>query len=256
MENCDILGAGPSGAHALPCLAVTPALRLAAVLPLTLLACKQAPSRATDPAEGATVSVTAEPPPPAPAPQPSEAPAAATTASVTAPKEATAPTSTSTARTTPTAQVATPTPSVSARVAEAAPPATASAAAPPAETAKPIASPPVGDGAFRAWLTAPAKQRAGQPGHVDVVLAASGEYHCNEKYPYRFKLGAAPAGVTYPEPIVRTASIGAARSTMQVPFVASHAGDFPISGKFSFSVCTASNCVVDSRDLAITVHVE
>jgi hypothetical protein len=43
---------------------------------------------------------------------------------------------------------------------------------------------------------------------------------------------------------------------MRVPFVAANAGDATIAGKFYFSVCTSEQCVIDNRDVAVTVKVE
>lgn len=109
---------------------------------------------------------------------------------------------------------------------------------------------------FGVWMQTAKSYKVGQTGSVEVVVVPKGEFHCNEAYPYKVKLGAAPAGVTYPQDVVRGASISAARASIRVPFVASAAGSARISGKFYFSVCKADQCVIDSREVAATVKVE
>jgi hypothetical protein len=51
-------------------------------------------------------------------------------------------------------------------------------------------------------------------------------------------------------------SITPARSVMTVPFVPGAPGEARISGTFSFSVCSASSCQLETRDLAINVKVD
>jgi hypothetical protein len=98
----------------------------------------------------------------------------------------------------------------------------------------------------------------GQQGSVQVVLVAKGDWHCNDKYPYKFKLGAASGGISYPTPIVRAEGLHIApeRTTMTVPFVPSASGDARVSGTFSFSVCSAASCQIETRELALTVKVD
>lgn len=138
---------------------------------------------------------------------------------------------------------------------------TVPSAAPPVPPAPPVASvesPKLAEGSFNLWMQAAGKYTAGQQGAVQIVLVAKGAFHCNDKYPYKFKLGAAPAGVSYPQPIVRVESMSLtpARSVMTVPFVPSAPGDARIAGTFSFSVCSASSCQLETRELAINVKVD
>ena len=115
-----------------------------------------------------------------------------------------------------------------------------------------------GSDGFSVWLQGPGKQKVGQPGQVEVVLVAKGDFHCNDNYPYKFKLGSPSPGVTYPEPVVRREglSLTPGRAVMRIPVVPSAPGEAKIAGRFSFSVCTSAQCVVDSRDLAVSVMVE
>lgn len=131
--------------------------------------------------------------------------------------------------------------------------ATAAASAAPALTVQTAA---LTESGFSVWMQSAKSYKVGQTGAVQVVLVPKGEFHCNEKYPYKVKLGSPPAGISYPQEIVRDASVSATRTSITVPFTATAAGDARISGKFSFSVCKADQCVIDAREVAATVKVE
>lgn len=139
-------------------------------------------------------------------------------------------------------------------------PAVAAAPAPTPEPPPPppVTSPKVGEQSFSLWMQSSGRYKAGQQGFVEVVLVPKGDFHCNQEYPYKMKLGAPPEGVTYPTPIVRTegVSVSASRAVMRVPFVPQNAGDAKVAGKFYFSVCTSEQCVIDNRDVAVTVKVD
>lgn len=137
------------------------------------------------------------------------------------------------------------------------PPPTLAAAPPPAP--EPLVAPTkVDEQNYSLSMQSSGAYKAGEQGFVEVVLVPKGEFHCNQEYPYKMKLGAPPAGVTYPTPMVRTdgMSLSAERAVMRVPFVPQNAGDTRVEGKFYFSVCTSEQCVIDNRDLAMTVKVE
>jgi hypothetical protein len=141
-------------------------------------------------------------------------------------------------------------------------PAEPAAPAPPsaggdAKTAE-VTSPKVGDANFSVWMQSAKTHKVGQPSVVEVVLIPKNGFKCNENYPYKIKLNDPPAGVSFPQPVVRKEgmSVSTSRSVMRVPFTPTAAGEARISGKFSFSVCTSDQCLIDSRDLAITVKAE
>jgi len=167
----------------------------------------------------------------------------------------TTPTSNAPSPTTPeTAAPTAPLPTERAPLASAAPPPTEPEPPPP----PPVVSPKVAESNFSLWMQSSGRYKAGQQGFVEVVLVPKGDFHCNQEYPYKVKMGAAPAGVTYPTAIVRTEglSVSPSRATMRVPFVAQNAGDAKVSGQFFFSVCTSEQCVIDNRAVAVTVKVE
>ncbi len=114
----------------------------------------------------------------------------------------------------------------------------------------------VKDAPFAVWLQSAGRYEVGKPGAVTAVVTANDPFKCNDKYPYKLKLAAPPPGVTFTSDVVRGMQVGAKRSTMAVPFTASEAGAKTISGELSFSVCTDEKCLVEKRNVSVTVNVQ
>jgi hypothetical protein len=95
---------------------------------------------------------------------------------------------------------------------------------------------------------------AGQPSAVDIQVDAKGGYHVNDKYPYKFKPEPSP-GVTYAAPAftAESAKLEEKRATMTVRFTPEGAGDKTIAGHFAFSLCSADQCLIEKRDVALHV---
>lgn len=132
------------------------------------------------------------------------------------------------------------------------------AAVPDAPPPPPVESPKQTGQAFSVWLQSSGRYSAGQQGTVEAVVVPKGEFHCNQEYPYKFVASSGSAGVTYPKPTVRGEglSVSSTRAAMRIPFVPQSAGDAKIGGTFHFSVCTDSQCVVEKRDVFVTVKVQ
>jgi hypothetical protein len=131
-------------------------------------------------------------------------------------------------------------------------------AAPEAPPPPPIESPKQTGQAFSVWLQSSGKYSAGQQGTVEAVVVPKGEFHCNQEYPYKFVASTGSPGVTYPKPTVRGdgLSVSTTRAAMRIPFVPQNAGEAKVGGTFHFSVCTDSQCVVEKRDVFVTVKVQ
>jgi hypothetical protein len=114
----------------------------------------------------------------------------------------------------------------------------------------------ISEDAFSTWLQADAPVAAGKPSYVEAVVVANAPYHCNAEYPHKFKLNAAPPGVTYPEEVVRGMQISAERGVLRIPFSAGQAGAATLSGTLSFSVCTEERCMVEKRELSLNLDVK
>ena len=94
---------------------------------------------------------------------------------------------------------------------------------------------------------------------ASVIVVAKGEYHINDKYPYRFKLeDPPPAGLKYPKAVIgkEDGTMDERKVTLKVPFVPASAGDKKVAGTLSLSVCSAANCLMDKQQLDLTVKVD
>jgi hypothetical protein len=111
-------------------------------------------------------------------------------------------------------------------------------------------------GVYAAWMQSSGRYVAGQAGSVQAVLIAKGEYKCNPNYPYKVKMAAPPAGVSYPQAIVRGISRGDKRAVMRVPVLPTTAGSKTLRGTFYFSVCTDEVCEIKKQPLAVTIQVD
>ena len=137
-----------------------------------------------------------------------------------------------------------------------APEAGSAAAAP--EAAAPAGSAKFSDTAFELSLDAPkASLKAGQPGTVEVVLAAKAPFHVNDKYPIKLKLKETP-GVKYDNLVIGkdAVKLEAMKAVMPVSFTPDAAGKRTVAGQFAFSVCTEDKCLMEKRDLLLDVNVE
>ena len=134
----------------------------------------------------------------------------------------------------------------------------APAAAPAEAAAAPTGAPKFSDAGFDLSLEAPkAGLKAGQPGTVEVVLAAKAPFHVNDKYPIKLKLKETP-GVKYDNLVVGkdAVKLEAMKAVMPVSFTPDAAGKRTVAGQFAFSVCTEDKCLMEKRDLALEVVVE
>jgi len=111
------------------------------------------------------------------------------------------------------------------------------------------------DETFEATLTVEKAAVDGKPAAAKVVLTPKSGWKCNDEYPHKFKLGTAPAGVSYPTDVVRGGEISKERVVLTVPFTSSGVGKKRIGGIFHFSVCNEAKCHIEKRALATTVNV-
>lgn len=96
---------------------------------------------------------------------------------------------------------------------------------------------------------------AGTEDAVELSVVPAAGYHINEEYPYKFRLDAPPANVTYPKDVVTDVTRTAELATMKIPFVAGSVGTVRVSGTSSISVCNADQCVIEKVSLATDVTV-
>ena len=145
------------------------------------------------------------------------------------------------------------------------PPTTAASPAPPAR-------PPTGPSAcshatcadhFFVDVITPNDCVAGAPCRVSLKLVATGDFHINDEYPYRFRAeetkevafaGTDGAGKTVFSKAAGDWTKGDVKSgSMAVTFVPSDKGSKTISGIFKLSVCSKENCLLEQPQIGATV---
>jgi hypothetical protein len=104
---------------------------------------------------------------------------------------------------------------------------------------------------------------ADAPCTVTVKLVATGDFHINDEYPYRFKADDAP-GVQFlgTDAAGKNAFTKAAgdwqkteekAGTMSVKFTPAGRGSKEVAGTLKLSVCSAQNCLLEQRHVSATV---
>jgi hypothetical protein len=135
----------------------------------------------------------------------------------------------------------------------------ASSGADQAATPAPPSAPAASNANYSASLEILGSCRSGQQCTVRAVVVARGDYHINEKYPYKFVAQDPPhRGVTYPKKVVgrEDSVLQEKKAVLVVPFVADGAGERTVGGTLSLSVCSTANCLMDKQPLETTVKVE
>ncbi|MBX3219478.1 MAG: hypothetical protein KF795_03095 [Labilithrix sp.] len=98
---------------------------------------------------------------------------------------------------------------------------------------------------------------------MTIKLVATGDYHVNEEYPYKFVASAAPGvellgkgdAATFSRAAGDFVTEGAKAGTMTVRFKPSAPGSARVAGLYKFSVCSADQCQIEQEKLELTVPV-
>jgi hypothetical protein len=109
----------------------------------------------------------------------------------------------------------------------------------------------------------PSACAAGAACSLELKVVATGDYHINDDYPYRFKaddaagvafLGSNPADkAVFSKPTGDWQKTEAKAGAMTVKFTPAAAGDKTISGTFKVSVCSAENCLLEQPKVSAIV---
>jgi hypothetical protein len=121
------------------------------------------------------------------------------------------------------------------------------------------ARPSLDNANYRAEMKAPGPCKSNSTCTAEVLVEAKGEYHINDKYPYRFKLeDPPPQGIKYPKPVIgkEDGTMDERKVVLKVPFVSETSGAKKVAGTLSLSVCSAANCLMDKQPLEVTVKVD
>ena len=97
---------------------------------------------------------------------------------------------------------------------------------------------------------------AGAPGSVEIQLSAKAGYHCNDKYPYKFKVGDS-SGMKFTAPVFTkdALTLEEKRATMKLDLTPEAKGEQTVRGVFAFSLCSAERCLVEKRELEAKIPV-
>jgi hypothetical protein len=101
---------------------------------------------------------------------------------------------------------------------------------------------------------------------VGLRVVATGEFHVNDQYPYRFKADDAPGvsflGTDGAGPNVFSKAAGdwqkadAKSGAMTVKFTPASTGSTTIAGTLKLSVCSEANCLLEQRQVSTAVAVK
>jgi hypothetical protein len=105
--------------------------------------------------------------------------------------------------------------------------------------------------------------KAGEDCVMTIKLAATGDYHVNKEYPYKFIATPSP-GVTFlgksdANTFSRAAGDfveqGEKLGTMTVRFKPASAGEAKVAGKYKLSVCSDEQCLIEEEKIELAVPV-
>jgi hypothetical protein len=113
--------------------------------------------------------------------------------------------------------------------------------------------------AFFIDTVAPDHCAAGAECTLSIKLGATGAFHVNDEYPYKFKadlapgvqfVGTDPAGRNvFSKPAGDWAKVDDKSGLLSVKFFVGTPGEQTIGGTFKLSVCSAANCLLEERAL-------
>jgi hypothetical protein len=114
------------------------------------------------------------------------------------------------------------------------------------------ASPPLASAAFYRLDAGPQPAcTASNACEAHLVLTALGNYHINDRYPFKFEAAAAP-GVAV-DGTGTFATDSAKQGTLTIRFRADKPGPAQLRGTFKLSVCTEENCEIETPAIAFQV---
>lgn len=141
---------------------------------------------------------------------------------------------------------------------ESAPVSSAAAVLPPASPAALAAvvpgAPRYDEEAFEVTLHAPNEAKVGEGIPVSVVLVAKAGFKVNPEYPIKFAFEESAELVSEPKVLRKEqGTLEKTRAELRGVVTPRAAGARVVAGKLSFSVCTDERCLIEKRDLALTV---
>ncbi|HXS17840.1 MAG TPA: hypothetical protein VN764_11660 [Polyangiaceae bacterium] len=108
--------------------------------------------------------------------------------------------------------------------------------------------------AFTLTLTGPSAAKVGEPVKLLVTLSAKNGFKVNAEYPVKFRPVTA-AGLLWAKETVGKddGQVEKSKVVLPVELKLSQPGKFELAGKLSFSVCTEDRCLIEKRDLGVSI---
>jgi hypothetical protein len=110
--------------------------------------------------------------------------------------------------------------------------------------------------AFSLILTPPESVAVGKEVTFKIVLEAKGGYKVNEEYPIKFTF-VEVKDVVPKKATLKKDDAKVEKERAEIPFTVTikSPGKHDVAGKLSFSVCTEERCLIEKRDLKVSVNV-
>jgi hypothetical protein len=98
---------------------------------------------------------------------------------------------------------------------------------------------------------------------MTIKLSASGDWHLNKEYPYKFLATAAPNitflgksdATTFSRQTGDFVEEGEKAATMTVRFKPQKAGEATVTGTYKLSVCSADQCQIEQQKVSLAIPV-
>lgn len=101
---------------------------------------------------------------------------------------------------------------------------------------------------------APSSAKAGTPFEFKVTLEAQAGYKVNPDYPIKFTYDSGPSFSADPNVLRKEqATVEGKKAELKGAVQLTGPGSTVVSGKLSFSVCTDDRCLIEKRDLSVSV---
>lgn len=126
----------------------------------------------------------------------------------------------------------------------------------PASAAEPAAAAEFSEAEFHLVLRPVGEYKAATPARVEVLLEAKAPYKINDKYPFKLELEPTPGVKLESRSVGKDkVTITGKQAVMAVALTPEAAGSKRIAGRFKFSVCNDERCLLEKRDLELTITV-
>lgn len=124
----------------------------------------------------------------------------------------------------------------------------------PQAAGKPAGRPSYEEDAFVLRLDGPKQGNVGETIELTIELRPQGGYKVNEEYPIKFQFADLDGATAVRGTVSKgEGKVDAKKATLPLKVKLDKAGTRSLGGKLSFSVCTDERCLIEKRDLAVSL---